>query len=125
MKLIIDMNLSPAWVAVLAQAGHTAAHGSSVGSPRAKDSEILAWARQHQHVVFTHDLDFGAILAATDADSPSVIQIRTQDPSPEHCARMVSDILLRYADALAGGALISLDEYRARAHILPLRRDDD
>lgn len=75
MKLIIDMNLSPAWLSVLNQAGHTAVHWSSVGSPRAKDREILAWAREHHCIVFTHDLDFGAILATTDADSPSVVQI--------------------------------------------------
>ncbi|MCX6348149.1 MAG: DUF5615 family PIN-like protein, partial [Candidatus Aureabacteria bacterium] len=56
----------------LRQAGHTVTHWSSVGSPRAKDREILTWAREQRQVVFTHDLDFGAILAATDADSPSV-----------------------------------------------------
>jgi predicted nuclease of predicted toxin-antitoxin system len=33
MKLVIDMNLSPDWVPVLLQAGHTATHWSSVGTP--------------------------------------------------------------------------------------------
>ena len=122
MKLVIDMNLSPDWVPVLEQAGHTATHWASVGSPHAKDREILTWARTQQQVVFTHDLDFGAILAATDADSPSVLQMRTQDPTPEQCAQIVVDILTRYADALAAGALISVDENRARVRLLPLRR---
>ncbi|MCX6998508.1 MAG: DUF5615 family PIN-like protein [Kiritimatiellaeota bacterium] len=63
MKIVIDMNLPPVWVQVLAQAGHTATYWASVGSPQAKDREILTWARQRQQVVFTHDLDFGAILA--------------------------------------------------------------
>jgi predicted nuclease of predicted toxin-antitoxin system len=123
MNLVIDMNLSPAWVPALEGAGHAAVHWSSVGSPRAKDIEILAWAREHEHVVFTHDLEFGAILAATAADAPSVIQIRTQDLTPEHCGSMVSRILERYGDILAAGALISVDENRARVHILPLRKD--
>ena len=120
-KLVIDMNLSPDWGAVLHQAGHEAIHWSTVGSPTAKDREILAWAREREHVVFTHDLDFGAILAATDADSPSVLQVRTQDPTPEHCARIITATLARHADVLAKGALVSVDENRARVRILPLR----
>ena len=122
MNLVIDMNLSPAWVSVLDQAGHSAVHWSAIGSPQAKDREILTWARENWHVVFTHDLDFGAILAATDADSPSVIQIRTQDPTPEHCARIVIDTLRRYAIAIAAGVLITVDENRARVRLLPLKR---
>jgi predicted nuclease of predicted toxin-antitoxin system len=121
MKIIIDMNLSPEWALILAEAGHTAIHWSSVGLPGASDREILAWARQRGEVVFTHDLDFGAILAATDADSPSVIQVRTNAPTPQHCARLVLDAIAGYADALETGALISIDEYRARVRILPIR----
>jgi predicted nuclease of predicted toxin-antitoxin system len=121
MKVVLDMNLTPDWIPLLAQAGHTAVHWSSVGSPRAKDSEILAWAREREQVVFTHDLDFGAILAATDADSPSVVQVRTQDPTPEHCGEIILNTLDRHATALAEGALISVDENRARVHILPIR----
>ena len=79
MKLLVDMNLSPDWVAVLTQAGWETAHWSGVGNLRAADSEIMAWARQHGHVVFTHDLDFGTLLALTQAEGPSVIQVRTQD----------------------------------------------
>jgi len=124
MKLVLDMNLTPDWVLVLAQAGHTAVHWSSVGSLRARDSDIMAWARERQQVVFTHDLDFGAILAATGADSPSVLQVRTQDPTPEHCSQMILETLERYAEALTKGALISLDEARARVRLLPLTRQD-
>jgi predicted nuclease of predicted toxin-antitoxin system len=77
MRLVIDMNLSPDWVAILARAGHCATHWASVGSACATDHEILTWAREQKAVVLTHDLDFGAILAATDADAPSVLQVRT------------------------------------------------
>lgn len=41
MKILIDMNLSPAWVDVLNQAGHEAIHWSNVGDPRAPDAQIL------------------------------------------------------------------------------------
>ena len=43
----------------------------------------MAFARTNGYVVLTHDLDFGAILAATRGDKPSVVQIRTDDVSPE------------------------------------------
>jgi len=120
MNLVVDMNLSPSWVPVLKQAGHTAIHWSKVGSAGAPDREILAWAQANNQVVFTHDLDFGAILAATQANAPSVLQIRTQDPTPCRCAPMVTAILSRYADALMNGALLTADERHARVRYLPL-----
>jgi len=121
MKLVIDMNLSPDWVEFLNLAGHTVIHWSAVGLPGAMDREILSWAREREHVVFTHDLDFGAIIAATEADAPSVVQVRSQDPTPEHCGALIIATLEQHAGALAKGALISVDENRARVRILPMR----
>lgn len=65
MKLLVDMNLSPAWIEFFESSGYHAIHWSSVGDPRAPDYVIMDWARANDYVVFTHDLDFGAILAAT------------------------------------------------------------
>ncbi len=67
MKLLVDMNLSPRWTLLLAGNGFDASHWSAVGAPDAPDAEIMAFARSGDHVVLTHDLDFGAILAATGA----------------------------------------------------------
>ena len=66
-NVLIDMNLSPKWVAVLEQHGMSAKHWSEVDDPKAEDSLILSWAAQNDYVVFTQDLDFSAILAATRA----------------------------------------------------------
>ena len=73
------MNISPFYVGVFEQAGWQAVHWSTVGNPRAPDRVIMEWAVANDYVVFTHDLDFGALLAVTRAQGPSVIQIRTQD----------------------------------------------
>lgn len=121
MKLLVDMNLSPEWVAVLEQAGWKAVHWSNVGSFRAADSEIMAWAKQNDCVVFTHDLDFGIMLALTQADSPSVIQVRTQDVTPAAIGKLVTNALRQFQPELEQGALIVLDEAQVRARILPLR----
>jgi predicted nuclease of predicted toxin-antitoxin system len=93
MKILIDMNLSPDWVDVFAKHGITAVHWSTVGNPRAEDSELMDWARSTDHVVFTHDLDFGAALALTQAESPSVFQVRTQDVTPGHLEAAVIGVL--------------------------------
>ncbi len=82
MKRLVDMNLSPRWVNLLADAGMVAAHGSTLGTNNAPNAEIMAYAREHHWVVLTHDLDFSAILAATHGDKPSVVQIRAEDVSP-------------------------------------------
>jgi predicted nuclease of predicted toxin-antitoxin system len=62
-KILVDMNLSPDWVPILAREGWESVHRSAVGNPRARDDEIMAWATAHSHIVFTHDLDFGTALA--------------------------------------------------------------
>jgi predicted nuclease of predicted toxin-antitoxin system len=72
-QLVIDMNLSVEWVAELARHGWSAVHWSTVGDPRAEDSAVMGWALANSHVVFTHDLDFGTMLALTHAAGPSVL----------------------------------------------------
>jgi predicted nuclease of predicted toxin-antitoxin system len=122
MKILIDMNLSPDWVEVLARHGFTAVHWSTVGDPRAEDSVIMEWARTNDPIIFTHDLNFGAMLALTRAESPSVIQVRTQDVTPAHLETMVVAALQQFDSLLEAGALIILDEGKSRARILPLER---
>jgi predicted nuclease of predicted toxin-antitoxin system len=123
MKILIDMNLPPGWVSVLEEAGHTASHWSNIGSLNAPDREVLAWAKANGYLLFTHDLDFGAILAATEAEGPSVIQIRTQDISPDHAKTLLLNIINKFAENLLQGALISVDEERSRVRVLPLKQD--
>jgi len=53
MKLVIDMNLSPKWAAVLKQEGWEALHWATVGDPRASDHTIMDWARSNDYIVFT------------------------------------------------------------------------
>ena len=120
MKLVVDMNLSPDWAAVLEQAGWETVHWSAIGNPHAADSEIMAWAKQNGRVVFTHDLDFGTMLALTQAEGPSVIQVRTQDVTPAVIGKFVINALRQFQTKLEKGALIVLDEAQVRARVLPL-----
>lgn len=120
MKILIDMNLSPRWVQWFADAGWEALHWSKVGSPTASDREIMVWARENGYIVFTHDLDFSALLATTQREGPSVIQIRTQNILPEGIGTLVITVLEQYQRELEQGAIITIDPQRARMRILPL-----
>ena len=121
MKLLIDMNLSPKWVSVLKEAGLEPVHWSSIGRPDAPDNEILGYARSNGYVIFTHDLDFGAILAATKANCPSVIQVRSQNVTPEHLGPLVVSALHQFEKHLKAGALVTVNEKKLRVRILPLQ----
>jgi predicted nuclease of predicted toxin-antitoxin system len=120
-RLLVDMNLSPAWVEVFKRHGWQAIHWSQVGSPAAPDRIIMAWAQANGYVVFTHDLDFGTILAVTQAEAPSVIQVRTQDVFPEHLESVIVAALRQYEALLEAGALIVVDESTCRARVLPVK----
>ncbi len=122
MKFLIDMNLSPRWVEFLQSEGRDSVHWSEIGRPDSTDSELMDWAREHGRVVLTHDLDFGAMLAATQATSPSVAQIRAQDVRPESLAPLLILVLRKYENELAEGALLIADHARSRVRILPLNK---
>ena len=120
MKLLVDMNLSPRWIGVLADAGIEAAHWSSLGANNAPDPDIMAYASANDYVVLTHDLDFGAILAATHGEKPSVVQIRAEDVSPDAIGKQVIIALRQMASDLEDGALLTVDPNRTRLRVLPL-----
>ena len=119
MKFLIDMNLSPDWIDVLTAEGWEAVHWSTVGAHCATDESITAWAREHAYVVVTHDLDFSALLAATRAVGPSVIQVRAQDVLPRGLRNVLINAIKQFRRQLEEGALISIDPQRARARVLP------
>jgi len=114
------MNLSPAWVPVLQAVELEAVHWSSVGAATAPDEAILDWAREEGFVLVTNDLDFSAILAATRAAGPSVIQIRGQDLNPDALAPTLIEVARERASELAVGAIMTIDLHRARVRMLPL-----
>ena len=119
MKLVIDMNLSPRWVGILAEAGIESGHWSGIGAPNAPDSEIMAFAKSENCVVLTHDLDFSAILAATHGQKPSVVQIRSDDVSPDIIGPQVISALRQMTSELEDGALVTVAPNRTRLRILP------
>lgn len=121
-NVLIDMNLSAQWVEVLAKHGWSAVHWSTVGNRHAEDSVIMEWALDHEHMVFTHDLDFGTALALTESTGPSILQVRGDNVLPESMAASVIEALKKYEVELGAGALVVVDEKKSRARVLPIKR---
>jgi predicted nuclease of predicted toxin-antitoxin system len=120
MKLLVDMNLSPLWVDFLSASHIEAVHWSIIGASEAPDDEIMDYAVNHGFAVFTHDLDFGFMLAATHADKPSVIQIRMDDLFPDSTAVPVVSVLRQLAVSIEQGALVTIGPNKTRVRLLPL-----
>lgn len=121
MRLLIDVNLSPGWVEFLRNHAVDAVHWTSVGDPSAADQQVLDWARANGCVVFTHDLDFGALHAMTQSTGPSVIQVRCQDVLVSAIGKIVLRVLDEHREALEEGAIVSVDEIASRVRILPIK----
>lgn len=122
MKILLDMNLSPDLVTAFAAENIESIHWATVGDPRADDTEITSFAREKNYIVCTYDLDFGTILALTQAEGPSVVQIRSQDILSPLLITRVIGVFKTYETELAQGALVVIDETKERVRILPLRR---
>jgi predicted nuclease of predicted toxin-antitoxin system len=120
MKLLVDMNLSPRWSDVLERYGFEAVHWSAVGELNAPDSEIMAWAVANGWVVLTTDMDFSAILAASQGQSPSVVQIRTEDVSPDTVGVRIANAIRQIEADLKEGAILSINDRSARLRLLPI-----
>ena len=93
MKILIDTNLPPTWVSVIEEAGHTAVHWSTIGSSNAPDRKF--WHRRRlKGMCCSHmTLTSVRILAATDTEASSVIQIRTQDVTPHYAKDLLLNVI--------------------------------
>lgn len=125
MKFLLDQNVSPTLVVLLADADHVAEHIRDLGMREAPDDVVLAAARDAEAVLISSDTDFGELLARSNANEPSVILLRRQE------GRRVSEIaslilanLGAVADDLASGAVVVLDDDRVRIRSLPFRPEN-
>lgn len=82
----------------------------------------MAYARTNDYIVLTDDLDFSAILAVTHGEKPSVIQVRTNDVSPDVIGKQIVTALNQMASELEAGALLTVDTNRTRLRVLPLQQ---
>ena len=87
------------------------------------DEVIMQWAPNNNYIVFTNDLDFGSLLAVTQAQFPNVIQVRAQDLLPQNLEKIVMNALKQFELELESGALVTIDISRSKVRILPIMRN--
>jgi len=75
MKLLLDQNLSPRLVRRLADLYPNSSHIMEVGLDRSLDKEVWNYARQHEYIIVTKDVDFSE-LSLVQGFPPKVIWIR-------------------------------------------------
>jgi predicted nuclease of predicted toxin-antitoxin system len=120
MKFLADMGLARNTVAFLRARGHDAIHLRDEGLQRLGDDKIVEKALDEGRVILTHDLDFGRIVALSRGHLPSVITFRLADMRPAQVNRYLGEVLDRFAEQLASGALVSVSEYGIRVRPLPV-----
>jgi predicted nuclease of predicted toxin-antitoxin system len=123
LKLLIDMNLSNKLAIRLRELGYECKHWKEIGDPKAPDTELFDWAKRNGAVVITRDIGFGGILAATQFDAPSVMQIRCDDSHSNSVFPIIVQALQQTEEQLCQGALVVVTENRLRIRTLPLKVD--
>jgi len=120
-RFLIDNNLSPLLAEGMKAAGHDAVHVRDLGMQAAADPTVLEHARSENRVLVSADTDFGALLARSQASSPSVLLIRRL--AGRRAADQVAIILANLqpiAEDLAVGAVVVLGDEWLRVRRLPL-----
>jgi predicted nuclease of predicted toxin-antitoxin system len=123
MRFLADMGVSPAVVEGLRAQGHEAVHLFEEGLERLSDSKILDKARTEERILLTFDLDFGDLLAASGFQLPSVILFRLSDQTPASVRSRLHEVLTRYAQDLAAGAIVLVQDTRCRIRRLPIEME--
>jgi len=122
MKFLLDMGISPITGEYLTKAGHETTHLIDMAMDRSSDLEILDLAEKEKRVVLTHDLDFGRLLAFSEAKLPTVVMFRLRDMRPENVNKVIHLVIQQFTDAMEKGAILSVGDKKIRCHLLPIKR---
>lgn len=120
MKLLLDQGLPLSAAKLLREIGIDTVHVSEIGYATADDTTIIQRGRDEKRIIITFDADFHALLALSQAQTPSVIRIRIEGLYGQKAADLIQVILTRCAEDLKRGAVVTVQPKRIRIRRLPL-----
>jgi len=120
MKLLLDQGLPRSASKLLGEAGVDAVHVAELGLSSAEDIQILQLAKQDHFTVVTLDADFHALLALSQAASPSVIRIRIEGLKAKALTALLLIVIDQCGEDLENGTAVTVEPGRIRIHQLPL-----
>lgn len=118
MRFLDDNALSPRMVDGLRSLGHGAIHVQLLGLAAADDSDVLT-AAADARILISED-SFGTLLAAHNANYPSVIIFRCRNKSVNALLPLLVSNLERITNDLDAGAVAVFEDTRIRLRRLPL-----
>ena len=125
MKFLVDNALSPMCAELLRELGHDAVHVREYGLESADDEKIFMRADDEGRVIVSADTDFGTLLAAQRARTPSLVLFRGGvSRRPELLVRALVSQLPQTEEILAAGAIVVIEPSRVRVRNLPVERND-
>lgn len=122
MRILLDQGLPRSTVSHLNATGCDAIHLGDIGMSRATDREILQYAEKDNRVIATLDSDFHALLALSNARTPSVIRIRCEGLGGPEVAKLLVQIWSKSQGAIQQGAMVTVTENKIRVRYLPITR---
>ncbi len=125
MKFLLDQGLPRSAIQHLKDFGLEAEHVGNLGLATATDEGIIAAGRERGSIVVTLDSDFHALLARTNASSPSVIRIRIQGLNGIDVARVIDQVAKASENDLVAGAAVTVTTRRLALRKLPLLSQSD
>ena len=120
LEFLANMNISPLTVGDLRTLGWNIVRVPEIMDSKSKDMDILTYARTHNKVVITQDLDFSSLLALRGYEKPSVINLRFGSANPEFITNRIIEIVGELWKELDEGIVVSVDEISMRYRNLPI-----
>jgi len=123
LAFLANMNISPLTVEELKKLGWDIVRIPEVMDGRSKDADILGYARNHNRIVITQDLDFSTILAIGGYSKPSLINLRLENATPNFVTSRIIDVVSVMERELKQGVVVTIDETSARYRDLPIQSE--
>ena len=119
-SLILDQGLPRSAARIFREMGWDAVHTGDIGMANASDHAILEYARTCDRIVVTLDADFHAILALSNAESPSVVRLRLQGLKGQQIVELLLQNWQSMSVQLEKGAMVTITSSHLRIKKLPI-----